>query len=191
MHERTTAAQIGHEQLHVVITLAPSIILVNVMRQRNFLRRVGDSISRRSKETKDGDPHDGSAVASPVMSATPSQNIAGRSMTGTDTSQPAESSPVPVSMALQPPEQVASSPGSSASSVQQPATTVSEVLAPTTAPPAPTASGAQPTTSDTVPSTSSDLPERLWDRAYNELKDEEDKWVDEYERILSRETYGR
>jgi hypothetical protein len=111
-------------------------------------------------------------------------------MMGMNTSQPAQSPLVPMSMALQSPEQVASPPGPSASSVQQPAITVSEVLAPTTAPPAPTAPGAQPTTSDTVTSTSSDLPERLWDRAYNELKGEEDKWVDEYERILSRELMG-
>jgi len=177
--------------LHVAITLVNVVPqMASSLSARNFLRRVGDSISRRSKGTKGGDPQDGAIVVSPVMSATPSQNIAGRSMTSMDTSQPAQSSLVPVSMALKSPEQVASSPSPSASSVQQPATTVSEVLAPTTAPPAPTASGAQPTTCDTVPSTPSDLPERLWDRAYNELKDEEDKWVDEYERILSRELMG-
>src|SRR5271154_4658077 len=55
--------------------------------------------------------------------------------------------------------------------------------------PAPTASGAQPTTSDTVHS-SSDLTERLWNRAYDKLKANEDKWVDAYERILSRELRG-
>jgi hypothetical protein len=43
------------------------------------------------------------------MSAIPSQNIAERSMTGMDTSQPAQSSRVPMSTALQSPEQVASS----------------------------------------------------------------------------------
>jgi hypothetical protein len=91
-------------------------------------------------------------------------------------------------MELRSPEQVTSSPSPSTSSVQQPATTVSDVLPPPTAPPAPTAPGAA--TSDTVPSTSSDLPERLWNRAYDELKAKEDKWVDAYERILSRELKG-
>jgi N-terminal domain of NWD NACHT-NTPase len=91
-------------------------------------------------------------------------------------------------MELRSPEQVTSSPSPSASSVQQAATTVSDVLPPPPASPAPTASGA--TTSDTVPSTSSDLPERLWNRAYDELKAKEDKWVDAYERILSRELKG-
>jgi hypothetical protein len=108
-------------------------------------------------------------------------------MTGMDTSQPAQSSTVPVSMASQSPEQVARSPGSSASSGQRPATTVSEILPSPIASPAPTAFGAQPTTSDTVPFTSSSLPERLWNQAYEDLKAKEDKWVAAYERILSRE----
>ena len=90
-------------------------------------------------------------------------------------------------MELRSPEQATSSPGPSASSVQQPATTVSDVLPPP-ASPAPAASGAA--TSDTVPSTSSDPPERLWNRAYDELKAKEDKWVDAYERILSHELKG-
>jgi hypothetical protein len=157
---------------------------------RNFLHRIGDSVRGRSEGTKDGDPHDGTVGASPVMSAIPSQNIAGRSMTGMDTSQPAQSSPVPVSMAPQSPEQVASSPGPSASSGQQPATTVSEVVPPPIASPAPTASRAQLTTSDTVPFTSSSLPERLWNQAYEDLRAKENKWVDAYERILSRELKG-
>lgn len=109
-------------------------------------------------------------------------------MTDRDASQPAQSSYVPASMELRSPEQVTSSPGPSASSIQQPATSVSDVLPPPTTSPAPTTSGAA--TSDTVPSTSSDLPERLWSRAYDELKDNEDKWVDAYERILSRELKG-
>lgn len=109
-------------------------------------------------------------------------------MTDRDASQPAQSSYVPASMELRSPEQVTSSPGPSASSIQQPATSVSDVLPPPTTSPAPTTSGAA--ISDTVPSTSSDLPERLWSRAYDELKDNEDKWVDTYERILSRELKG-
>jgi N-terminal domain of NWD NACHT-NTPase len=108
-------------------------------------------------------------------------------MTGMDTSQPAPSSTVPVSMASQSPEQVARSPGPSASSGQRPATTVSEILPSPIASPAPTAFGAQPTTSDTVPFTSLSLPERLWNQAYEDLKAKEDKWVVAYERILSRE----
>jgi hypothetical protein len=141
----------------------------------------------RLKGTKDGDPLDGTAVASPVVSATLSETTAGSSMTGRDASQPAQSSHVPANMELRSPEQVTSSPSPSTSSVQQPATTVSDVLPPP-ASPAPTASGA--VTSDAVPSTSLGLPERLWNRAYDELKANEDKWVDAYERILSRELKG-
>jgi hypothetical protein len=110
-------------------------------------------------------------------------------MTARDASQSAQFSPVPATMELQSPNQVALPHGPSASSVQQPANTVSEVFPPTVSP-ALTTSGAQPTTSDTVPSTSSDLMERLWNRAYDELKANEDKWVDAYERILSRKLKG-
>jgi hypothetical protein len=34
------------------------------------------------------------------------------------------------------------------------------------------------------------LPERLWNQAYDELKAEKDKWVEAYERVLSRELKG-
>jgi hypothetical protein len=83
-----------------------------------------------------------------------------------------------------------SSPGLPACSVQQPATIPSAEhppLGPQIASPPLTAFDAQPTTSDTVPFTSSDLPVRLWNLAYDELKAVEDKLVDAYERILSRE----
>jgi N-terminal domain of NWD NACHT-NTPase len=110
-------------------------------------------------------------------------------MTARDASQPAQFSPLPATMELRTPNQVASPHGPSASSVQQPAKTVSEVFPPTTSP-APTTSSSQPTTSDTVPSTSLDLMERLSNQAYNELKANEDKWVDAYKRILSRKLKG-
>jgi N-terminal domain of NWD NACHT-NTPase len=142
---------------------------------RNFLRRAGDSISGRSKGTKDGDPHDGTVVASPVKAATPSQNIAGRSMTGMDTSQPAQSSPVPVSMALQSPAQVASSHGPSVPSVQKPP------LTSPTAAPAPTAPSA------TIEPMTLSGPEDLWDQAYDDLKNNQPKLLEYYEAILSRE----
>jgi hypothetical protein len=66
----------------------------------------------------------------------------------------------------------------------QAGTVVSSPVA-STASPASTASGVA--TSDMVPLTSSDLPVQLWNRAYEELKVVEDKLVDAYERVLSRE----
>ena len=69
---------------------------------------------------------------------------------------------------------VASSIAQSASSVQQPRTAASAVPSPI-APPAPTAS--------TYPIP----PERLWDLAYDSLKDDESKLVKAYERVLSHE----
>ena len=54
-------------------------------------------------------------------------------------------------------------------------------------PPAPTTSVALTATSDTVASNPPSLPERLWDRAYDELKANESKLVAVYEKILSHE----
>lgn len=147
---------------------------------RKFFRRVGDSISGRSKGTKDSDPHDSTVAASTVMSVTPSQNIAGCSVTGMDTSQPAQSSPVPVSMALQSPAQVASSHGPSVPSVQKSATAISAEHPPLTSPTA--------TPATTAPLT---RPEDLWDQAYDDLKNNQPKLLEYYEAILSRELGDR
>ncbi|KAH7634864.1 hypothetical protein B0T09DRAFT_276202 [Sordaria sp. MPI-SDFR-AT-0083] len=54
----------------------------------------------------------------------------------------------------------------------------------------PAASATNPTNTETPASaddTTTSLPVRLWDRAYNELKQEEVKLVDSYEKILSRQ----
>ena len=120
-----------------------------------------------------------SAVASSIVPATTSTSIAGTSMTGGESSQP-ETSRILADVEPQSPKQVTSI-AQPASSVQQPATTVSAE------PPTPTASPAPTATSDTVASNPPSLPERLWDRAYDELKAKESKLVAAYEKILSRE----
>lgn len=74
-------------------------------------------------------------------------------------------------------------------SAQQPATTISEALPPTT-PPAQTGSTGHLSTSSTSPSAFPDLHERLWNKAYDELKEEGAEWVEAYERILSHELEG-
>lgn len=135
----------------------------------------------------DGDPQDGTVVALPVVSAISSERAAGGSMTGIDASQPAQSSTIEVRS----PEQVTPSPGPS--SAQQPATRLSPEhppLAPPEAPSAPTASRAQTVPSATVDPTPPVLPEQLWDRAYDDLKDQERDLVKLYETILSRELDG-
>jgi hypothetical protein len=143
-----------------------------------------------SKGTKDDDPQDGTVVASPVVSATPSESAAGSSMTGIDASQTAQSLPAPASMKLRSPDQVASSPGPSASSVQQQATTLSAehpLLAPAIDPLAPITSRAQAIPSVTVDPSPPSLPEQLWDQAYDDLKADEPTLVELYETILSHE----
>ncbi|RYO83308.1 hypothetical protein DL764_009469 [Monosporascus ibericus] len=67
------------------------------------------------------------------------------------------------------------------------ATTASAAPSPSP-PPAPAASS-QPVSSDTAPTLQS-LPERLWNRAYDNLKKEESGLVDTYEKLLSRELEG-
>ncbi|RYO86463.1 hypothetical protein DL766_008196 [Monosporascus sp. MC13-8B] len=67
------------------------------------------------------------------------------------------------------------------------ATTASEAPSPSP-PPAPAASS-QPLSSDTAP-TIQDLPEQLWNRAYDDLKEEESGLVDTYKKLLSRELEG-
>lgn len=76
-----------------------------------------------------------------------------------------------------------------AASVPQPATTGSTAgrLSPHSA--VLSASPALQETSDSLSSTQS-LPERLWNRAYDVLKEEDSQLVDTYERLLSHELEG-
>ncbi|RYP02629.1 hypothetical protein DL764_005711 [Monosporascus ibericus] len=67
------------------------------------------------------------------------------------------------------------------------ATTASAAPSPSPLP-APAASS-QPVSSDTAP-TIQGLPERLWNRAYDDLKEEESRLVDTYEKLLSHELEG-
>ncbi|RYP43265.1 hypothetical protein DL768_010007 [Monosporascus sp. mg162] len=64
------------------------------------------------------------------------------------------------------------------------ATTAS--AAPSPSPPPVPAASSQPVSSDTAPPIQS-LPERLWNRAYDDLKEESSGLVDTYEKLLSRE----
>lgn len=57
------------------------------------------------KATRDGDLQDGTVVASPLMSATPSKSTSGSSVTRNDASLHAQSSPIPASMKSGSPEQ--------------------------------------------------------------------------------------
>jgi len=81
-------------------------------------------------------------------------------------------------------KQITPSIAQSASSVPQPATTVSAVPLP------PTVSGAQAAPSATGAFPLSNIPEQLWDRAYDDLKDDEPIIVEAYEKVLSRELDG-
>ena len=125
--------------------------------------------SKNSKGKKDSNPQEGS-IGSSIVLATSSESTAGPSIPTRDVSQSAHTSHVPANVDPQSREQVASSNAQSASSVGPPSTAVSAV-APPTAPPVPTAS----TTS----------PERLWDQAYDSLKDDQPKLVKAYEKFLS------
>ncbi|KAI1357159.1 NACHT domain-containing protein [Xylaria arbuscula] len=61
--------------------------------------------------------------------------------------------------------------------------------APSSSPPPAPAASSQPVSPDTAPTIQS-LPERLWNRAYDDLKEEESGLVDTYEKLLSRELEG-
>ena len=135
-----------------------------------FRKDKGSKDSKKLKKKKDNDSQEGT-IASAVVSATSSENIPG---TSGDVSQSAQVSRLLPSVEPQSREQAASSIAQSASSIQQPTTAASEVPSPT-ASPAPTAS------TPPIP------PERLWDLAYDSLKDDEPKLVKAYEKVLSHE----
>ncbi|RYP82721.1 hypothetical protein DL770_005533 [Monosporascus sp. CRB-9-2] len=63
------------------------------------------------------------------------------------------------------------------------------LAAPSPSPPPAPAASSQPVSSNTAP-TIQGLPERLWNRAYDDLKKEESRLVDTYEKLLSRELEG-
>ena len=138
----------------------PLIVLVEAMSPKLpflFSKGHGAKKHQKSRTKKDG------VVASPIESATTSTSIKGTSVTGGESSQRTLTN---VGFQV---------------TVQQPATTVSAE------PPTPTDSPAPTATSDAVASNPPSLPERLWDRAYDELKAKESKLVATYEKILSRE----
>ena len=135
--------------------------------QRRLFRIITFPWKKRPKETGDGD----GKVDNTGVLATPLESDTGRFTTGIDASQSPQSSPVPASVEPHSPEQVASSTPQPASHAQ-------------------TGPVAQSTTADTVSSPSSDMSERLWNQAYDELKKENDTWVEAYERILSDKLNG-
>jgi hypothetical protein len=155
----------------------------------NFFRRVHSDKNSRSEKPrrKHDDGAQEGVVTLSIASGTSSKAIVGTSMTDGAVSQPAH----PAHVASVEPgshEQVPSSVAQSASSAQQIATMDSAALPSPPAPIAPTASQKHPS-STVLPSTPSTLPERLWDRAYDDLKADESTLIKAYERCLSRELY--
>ena len=142
--------------------------------------------SEKSKR-KDDDPQDGT-VASPTASATSSKRIVSTSITGGGVSQLAQTIHIPASVEPQPQDTPSNT--QCAASIHHPATAISAI--PPTLPAAlhaPTASRTPTALSTAVASTLPSPSERLWDRAYDELKDKESKeskWVDAYEKIMTR-----
>ena len=140
--------------------------------------------SEKSKRKED-DPQRGT-VTSPTASAT-SSNVS-ISVTGGGVLPLAQTTHVPASVEPQPQDTPPNT--QCAVSIHHPATAIS-AMPPTspTALHAPTASRASTALSTAVASTLPSPSERLWDRAYDELKDKESKeskWVDAYEKIMTR-----
>ena len=136
---------------------------------------------------KDDDPR-GSTVASATASATSSKRTVSTSITGGGVSQLAQTICVPASVEPQPQDTPSNT--QCAASIHYPATAISAI--PPTSPTAlhaPTASRTSTALSTVAASTLPSPSERLWDRAYDELKDKESKeskWVDAYEKIMTR-----
>lgn len=145
--------------------------------------RVKDS--EKSKR-KDDDPQ-GGTVASPTASATSSKHIVSTSITGGGVSPLAQTTHVPASVEPQPQDTPSNT--QCAASVRHPATAVSAI--PPTSPTAlhaPTASRTSTAPSTAVASALPSPSERLWDRAYDELKDKESKeseLMDAYEKVMA------
>jgi hypothetical protein len=171
-----------------------SIVIADVMSPKEtFFSRLkhlrGDHRAKDSEKSKrkDDDPQ-GGTVASPTASTTLSKCIVSTSATDGGVSQLAQTIHVPAS--VEPQTQDTPSNAQCAASINHPATAISAI--PPTSPTAlhaPTASRTSTALSTAVASTLPSPSERLWDRAYDELKDKEckeSKWVDAYEKIMTR-----
>ena len=158
-----------------------SIVVADVMPpKKSFFSRLkhlrGDHRAKDSEKSKrkDDDPQ-GGTVASPTASATSSKRIVSTSIAGGG---------------IEPQPQDTPSNTQCAASIHNPATAISAI--PPTSPTAlhtPTASRTSTALSTAVASTLPSPSERLWDRAYDELKDKESKeskWMDAYEKIMTR-----
>lgn len=158
------------------------------------------NIFRRSKHstqegTKNGDHQAGTVVASPFVSATPSESIAGSFMTSRNASQPAESSPFPAGTELRSPEQFAASPGPFASSVLTAEAVKPQVIDNHSSSGSPAFPHAEYTRANpqsqprdvTSHQTSADENMKFWDEAYDELKKQDPELIRAYEKILSHD----
>ena len=159
--------------------------------KKSFFSRLkhlrGDHRAKDSEKSKrkDDDPQ-GGTVASPTASAT-SSNVS-ISIAGGGVLPLAQTTHVPAS--VEPQSQDTPSNTQCAASIHHPATAISAIPpASPTALHAPTASRTSTALSTAVASTLPSPSERLWDRAYDELKDKESKeseWVYAYEKIMTR-----
>jgi N-terminal domain of NWD NACHT-NTPase len=161
--------------------MSPSIFRSSL---RLFRKDHGAQNPENSKRKKDGSQHDGATALSTVMT-TPSISVRERSLTVQDVSHPNQTSDIITQVESQSTEQVLSPMAQATTTIPQPATTVS--TSSPSAPTTPAASCADSATSDTVPSDTSSIVQRLWDRAYDDLKADESALVLAYEKILSRE----
>jgi hypothetical protein len=142
-------------------------------RLRLFRKDHGASNPENLKRKKDGDQHHNTTALSTV--------------TVQDISQHGQTSDIIPQVKSQSTERVLSPTAQAATTVQQPITAVSST---SLSPSAPTASAATRTdsaTSDTVATDASIIAQRLWDRAYDDLKVDESALLLAYEKILSRE----
>jgi hypothetical protein len=150
----------------------------SIFRQlKNLGRNRGAGDSGESIKEQDGRSKDG--AVSPVLPVTPSKGMSRLSWMPRSF-QSSQSSQAPANVGFRPPEQATPSTTEPAPPCQQLATTI------VSPPPAP---AAQKST-DTVSAASQGLPERLWNEAYDELKQNEGELTEAYERILSSELKG-
>ena len=155
-------------------------------RLRLFRKDHGASNPENLKRKKDGDQHHNTTALSTVTT-TSSKSVRERTVTVQDISQHGQTSDIIPQVKSQSTERVLSPTAQAATTVQQPITAVSST---SLSPSAPTASAAIRTgsaTSDTVATDASIIAQRLWDRAYDDLKVDESALLLAYEKILSRE----
>ena len=108
-------------------------------------------------------------------------------MTVQDISQHGQTSDIIPQIESRSTERVLPPTAQAATTVQRPVTAVSSTPPFPSAPTAPAASCTDSATSDTVAADASCIAQRLWDRAYDNLKADESALVLAYEKILSRE----